>query len=258
MCSWVSKSTPSISGSGKEEVIKAVGSWGAGIFGITAHKCSSQTSGSASHCLPGSASPPGHLSWHHLISLGELGRPLFLWPHIYARVLMLLIKLTEANNIHWSETGSLMGSLSQCLGLKQGFSRGESGREVCDLDPEGGWCSCMARARKWSKRHPSSYVKPGSPQCPLNLVPCLAPHYLVEICSVLDSGVCWGVSSLCLSPLSSLMLGGSHSTRAWPQGFLKLSISHHFYPHRAPGASHYPSPWLLDWGENFLLAAHHS
>lgn len=45
---------------------------------------------------------------------------------------------SEANNIHGSETGSLTDSLAQYLGLKRGFSGGESGRKVCDLGLEGG------------------------------------------------------------------------------------------------------------------------
>lgn len=33
------------------------------------------------------ACPPGHLSWHHLTSLGKLGG-YFLWPHLYWNIFM--------------------------------------------------------------------------------------------------------------------------------------------------------------------------
>lgn len=89
----------------------------------------------SSHCLPGPASLPRRLSWHHLNSSGELERPLFLWPHPCGNIFM---SESEANNIHGSETGSLTDSLAQCLGLKRGFRGGESRRKVCDLDPGGG------------------------------------------------------------------------------------------------------------------------
>lgn len=78
---------------------------------------------------------PRCLSWHHLTSLGGLERPLFLWPHPCGDIFM---SESEANNVHGSETGSLRDSLTQCLGLKRGFSGGESGRKVCDLGPRGG------------------------------------------------------------------------------------------------------------------------